>query len=611
MAKAIEYGHVAEGGTATHHGADRAGRGRAAPRSHLLVLASAVSLVMALLLGAALATLGSAHVASSTIGASAAADRDLARALLEKLGAAAIAEPVTPADREQVARTLERAAADVGPLGIALVGAGGETWASAGSQDAAAHLPAGAAGDEPGATLVDGSQGPRLFEWFPVQLDGRPVAVLGIVRDGGTAVAAAAAAQRDIALAAGIGSSVLIVLVFVIFRGAQRRLDHQTRQLIETARRDQLTGHLTHGAVVSELTAAVGTGVESVAVALVDIDNFRQLNEVHGNELGDAVIRRVGSALGETAPAGTSIGRSGPDEFLVVSRGADAGSVAAWLEETGRQLAAGIDTSSGDRLPLTISSGVAVAPLHGRTATELLSAVAMTLGEAKSGGGDEVLISRLSYAELIEDHRATFSILDGLVNAIDARDRYTRRHSEDVARYALFLAREMGLDDALCGALHQASLLHDVGKIAVPDRILRKPGGLSGAEMEIVQQHVLLGSVLVRDLAAADLVVDGVRHHHERWDGGGYPDGLAGDAIPLVARLVAVADTYSAMTTTRPYRRALARGEALERLVAAAGSQLDPRLVDVFVLAMESRPGAPVPSDQRAPTVWLSAGAAA
>lgn len=608
---AIRRGPRAESGLAAE-ARDGHGAVAAAPRSHLLAIVSIAALAMALLLGAALATLASAHVSSSIIGASAAADRDLSRALLEDLGAPALVDPTGPAERRRLARVLERAADDVGLLGIAIVGPDGSTWAAAGSEDAAGHVAADAVGGDPGATLVDDPEAPRLLEWFPVRLEGRAIAVMAIVRDGTTAAAAAASAQRDIGIAAGIGSSTLIVLVYVLFRGAQRRIDQQTAQLIEAARRDQLTGQLTHGAVLSELTTALGDGTESIAVALVDVDNFQQLNEVHGHGLGDAVLRRLAATLEEITPAGTSIGRSGPDEFLVLGPGADAGSLRTWLDDGRRRLAsAGIDTPSGDRLPFTVSAGIAVTPLHGRTATELLSAVALTLREAQSGGGDQVVVSRLSYADLLEGHRATFSILDGLVNAIDARDRYTRRHAEDVARYALFLARELGLDETLCGALHQASLLHDVGKIAVPDRILRKPAGLTEDEMEVIKQHVVLGGALVRDLAAADLVVDGVRHHHERWDGEGYPDGLEGDAIPLIARVIAVADAYSAMTTTRPYRRALSPAVALQRLAAAAATQLDPRLVDVFVLAMESQAGAPVPSDPRAPAAWLTEGTAA
>jgi len=235
----------------------------------------------------------------------------------------------------------------------------------------------------------------------------------------------------------------------------------------------------------------------------------------------------------------------------------------------------------------------------------------MTLGEVKAAGGDAMEISRLSYAELAQERRGTFAALDGLIQAIDTRDRYTRRHSEDVARYALFLARQLGVDGELLSALHHSALLHDVGKISMPDDILRKPGALTADEVEIVQQHAVLGGALVRDLDNGELIADGVRHHHERWDGSGYMSRLAGEDIPLIARIIAVADAFSAMTTSRPYRHALDPGEALRRLVRAAGSQLDPRLVDVFVLAMESRHDRPLTADERPPTYWLKAEAAA
>ncbi|HUH07559.1 MAG TPA: diguanylate cyclase [Egibacteraceae bacterium] len=583
-----------------------------APRSRLLAVVYLISLAVLLILGGGLAILASAHVSSAALGASAAADRALGEGLLAELGPLAVEATPDRAERDRMRGVLERAVDDVGLLGLAVVAPDGRLRASAGAIDGRVSLPPDVGAGQPAAKLITGEDATRLYEWFPVSLDGRTVAVLQVVRDGTGAVATAAAAQRDIALAAAGGSTVLIIVLFVIFRGAERRLDRQTAQLLESTRRDPLTGHLTHGAVVAELTASLDAGAQPVSVALLDVDNFRQLNDTHGHDLGDSVIRRVASILDADRPGSAAIGRSGPDEFLVTCAGTDAQSLATWLEEARRRLASdGVDTASGEELPLTVSAGIAVAPLHGRTATELLSSAAMSLGEAQSGGGDQVLISRLPYAELVQTRRASFSILDGLVNAIDARDRYTRHHSEDVARYALFLARQLDFDDTMTSALHQAALLHDVGKIAVPDDVLRKPGALTSDEMEVIKQHVVLGAVLVRDLADADLVVDGVRHHHERWDGTGYPDGLEAERIPLIARVLSVADTFSAMTTTRPYRRALSPAIGLQRLAEAAGSQLEPRLVDVFILAMESQAEAPVPSDARPPSVWLSEGTAA
>jgi diguanylate cyclase (GGDEF)-like protein/putative nucleotidyltransferase with HDIG domain len=365
--------------------------------------------------------------------------------------------------------------------------------------------------------------------------------------------------------------------------------------------------------VVAALASILDRQTElPTGVALIDIDNFRQLNGTHGNALGDEALLVAASVLIGTAGPDEAIGRSGPDEFLLVAPGLDTQQLTARLEAARSRLEeSGLDASGGEVMPLSVSAGVVVAPLHGRTPIELVSAASMALGEAKSAGGNQVLIGRLSYAEFIQERRTTFSVLDGLLNAIDIRDRYTRRHSEDVARYALFLARQLGIDGELQVALHQASLLHDVGKIAVPDDILRKPASLTSEEMEVVKRHVELGAVLVRDLENAEIIADGVRFHHERWDGSGYTEGLAGEDIPLIARIIAVADTFSAMTTSRPYRRALGAGAALERLTAAAGTQLDPRLVDVFVLAMESHVDPPLPSDSRAPSFWLVAEEAA
>jgi HD-GYP domain-containing protein (c-di-GMP phosphodiesterase class II) len=191
----------------------------------------------------------------------------------------------------------------------------------------------------------------------------------------------------------------------------------------------------------------------------------------------------------------------------------------------------------------------------------------------------------------------TFNILEGLVIDVDTKDRYTRRHSEDVARYADFLACRLDLDADTKRAIHSAALLHDIGKIGMPDAILHKPGRLTDEEFAISKEHVALGDSIVRDLPDNDLIRAGIRHHHERWDGRGYIDGLAAEEIPLVARILAVGDAFSAMTTTRTYRKGLAMEEALIRLEAAAGGQLDPRLVEIFVRGIRSEADAPLPAE--------------
>jgi HD-GYP domain-containing protein (c-di-GMP phosphodiesterase class II) len=158
--------------------------------------------------------------------------------------------------------------------------------------------------------------------------------------------------------------------------------------------------------------------------------------------------------------------------------------------------------------------------------------------------------------------------------------------------------------------IHLAGLLHDVGKIGIPDVILRKPSKLTAEEFGMFQQHVALGDAIVRDVPNVDLVRAGIRHHHERWDGDGYLEGLEGEAIPLIGRVLAVADAFSAMTTTRPYRKALPIAEALKRLGEAAGTQLQEELVTEFITGIETARDAPLPGEEPAqlwkPELWVA-----
>ncbi|HEV2056323.1 MAG TPA: HD-GYP domain-containing protein [Methylomirabilota bacterium] len=194
----------------------------------------------------------------------------------------------------------------------------------------------------------------------------------------------------------------------------------------------------------------------------------------------------------------------------------------------------------------------------------------------------------LAYAvDLKKTHRrlqrSILQSLLGLANALEAKDEYTRGHSDRVAALARRLALEAGLTVRQAEVIAQSGLLHDLGKIGVPEQILRKPGPLSEEEWAVMRRHPLTGSQIVAPLESFAEGALIVRHHHEREDGSGYPDGLSGETIPLGARVVAVVDVYDALTSKRPYRRALTHAEALERLAAEAGRTLDARLTRLFI----------------------------
>jgi len=193
-------------------------------------------------------------------------------------------------------------------------------------------------------------------------------------------------------------------------------------------------------------------------------------------------------------------------------------------------------------------------------------------------------LQSLRYAEDVRHlyqrtQRAISQSLLGLANALEAKDPYTRSHSQRVSALGRQLAEAVGLSAREADVIAQAGLLHDIGKIGVPESVLGKPGRLDPDEWELMRRHPVLGAQIVApfDFFAAGSII--VRHHHERWDGSGYPDGLRGAAIPLGARIVAVADVYDALTSTRPYREALPHHVAIEHIVGEAGRTLDDDIV--------------------------------
>jgi diguanylate cyclase (GGDEF)-like protein len=448
-----------------------------------------------------------------------------------------------------------------------------------------------------------------LREYFPLQADGRVQAVVGVWRDAVPILAELDRLRQDIVVTTLSAALVAALALSAVFRSAQGRITRQAVALVDATRRDPLTGLLNHGALVEELTLAI-EGARSdgraLGIALLDVDGFRLLNETYGHAAGDRALLTVAEVLRAELPPTMTCGRYGPDEFLVIANADDFAELRPVLDRLSSGLAdRALQFDASERLPLSVSAGICTFPEHADSVTDLLTRAAVTLLEAKASGGDAI---RFAGRETEVSHeRQTFDVFQGLILAVDTKDRYTKRHSEDVARYAVFLGRRLGLDEGTIEILRVTGLLHDVGKIGIPDHILRKPGALTDDEYAAVKQHVALGDLIVRDLPNVELIRAGVRHHHERWDGGGYLHGLAGEAIPLVARILAVGDAFSAMTTTRPYRKALGVPEALRRLEDAAGTQLEERLVVSFVGGIEAEADAPLPGAPGGIKLWTPA----
>lgn len=197
-----------------------------------------------------------------------------------------------------------------------------------------------------------------------------------------------------------------------------------------------------------------------------------------------------------------------------------------------------------------------------------------------------------------ENRELFLSSIRALAEAIDAKDPYTRGHSERVARYASAVAEQMDLAAEEVEKVRVAALLHDVGKIGVDDRIIRKPTALTEEEFEMMKTHPAKGAAIMGAIPQLADVIPGMKHHHEKWEGGGYPDGLKGAAIPMQARIVTVADTFDAMTTTRPYQKAMEIGYVVERIKSFSGVRYDPVVVEAFLRAYALERLVPPPREE-------------
>ena len=186
-----------------------------------------------------------------------------------------------------------------------------------------------------------------------------------------------------------------------------------------------------------------------------------------------------------------------------------------------------------------------------------------------------------------ENHLLFINSVRMLAAAIDAKDPYTRGHSERVARYSVAIGKNLNLPEKDMRSLRISALLHDVGKIGIDDRILRKPGALSDEEFEFMKQHPAKGAAIMSGVAQLIDIIPGMKYHHEKWSGGGYPDGLEGEQIPMQARIVAIADTFDAMTTNRPYQKAMELSYVVEKIKSFAGTRFDPHVVEAFVNAVK------------------------
>jgi diguanylate cyclase (GGDEF)-like protein/putative nucleotidyltransferase with HDIG domain len=357
------------------------------------------------------------------------------------------------------------------------------------------------------------------------------------------------------------------------------------------AARDNLTGLGNQRAYEEAIGDAIlnADPGDSLILYLLDVDRFKQVNDRYGHPTGDAVLARLGELIEELAPGRGY--RIGGDEFAVVEQGDDP-QAEAFPERLRDGLVA--LTVDGITEPVTISVGAAHFPDHADDASSLKRLADLALYKSKRNGKDRSSVFR-PQESLFEGDSGTARLTGSmvavrrLIAALSARHGHVGEHSTAVADLACSIGRTLGVENDELDNLYLAGLLHDLGKISTPDAILLKPGPLTDEEREIIQKHSLTGFQLLDglDLTPVD---NWILHHHEHWDGSGYPDGLAGAEIPFGSRIVLVADAFDAMTTDRPYRRALSVEAALGELRDQAGRQFDPLVVSALEACLAAEP---------------------
>jgi diguanylate cyclase (GGDEF)-like protein/putative nucleotidyltransferase with HDIG domain len=340
--------------------------------------------------------------------------------------------------------------------------------------------------------------------------------------------------------------------------------DRARELLTKASRTDPLTESLNRRGfeerVRAELDDALRNG-RTVALVLLDLDNFKAVNDLHGHAAGDELLCWVVQGMRQSVRPLDTVGRLGGDEFAILAPGLSHNGAA----ELGERIKAVLSKRTA------VTTGIACFPVDGVDPDELQRRADSHLYEQKHGLATSFAAGRreLSWA-------AT------LARAVDARMASPTEHSSAVARYATGIAQRLGWGGADLSYLRVAAMLHDVGKVSLPDKILRKPGPLDEREYEEVKEHPVVGAEFVNRVDGLAPIAVWVRHSHEHFDGSGYPDGLVGEEIPLASRIVLVADAFDAMTSDRPYRTALMQDEAVAELRRNAGRQFDPRCVAAF-----------------------------
>jgi diguanylate cyclase (GGDEF)-like protein/putative nucleotidyltransferase with HDIG domain len=370
------------------------------------------------------------------------------------------------------------------------------------------------------------------------------------------------------------------------------RATHELERLSQT---DALTGlanrRRMHEQIAAAVEAARAAGAPSSGVIMLDVDHFKEVNDVYGHHAGDAVLAETAERIAASLAPGEEAGRWGGEEFIVLVQNVpDVETLSRTADRIRNQISATPISAAGAPLTIRASAGAALTAPSVESGSILVDRADRALYAAKRRGRDRtVSFDQVGRGDMATDEAPVLRIARGLALAATIREGMSELHFQQVADLAVQIAETLGLADGLVMRCRLGGLLHDVGKLAIPDRILAKRGPLDEDEWTIMRGHAEIGAQMIARVGGLDAAIEAVRHHHERYDGTGYPEGLEGDSIPIEARIVAAADAYSAITTDRSYARGRDQAEALDEIERSAGTHLDPIVAYAVRHTIEAR----------------------
>ncbi|HOQ37034.1 MAG TPA: diguanylate cyclase [Acetivibrio sp.] len=384
--------------------------------------------------------------------------------------------------------------------------------------------------------------------------------------------------------------AIIIVSVFVAFSSERER--KHIKRLEWLAYIDAVTGVYNHRYFQTKLEEGIkeieGTN-GSLSLIMIDLDNFKKYNDTNGHKAGDLLLSKTAEVILKEVGKKDVVCRYGGDKFAVITNESNPENILSLIERIRKAYNDMVTSEEFDRITdsATLSVGYSIYPALARNKDELIMQSDSALYQAKNLGRNNVQLYRNVFEEIktffSSDEHQLFGGLRALLGTVSAKDKYTLGHSERVMDYAVMIGRAMGLSNENLRLLKIAALLHDIGKVEIPESVLNKTEPLTQSEIEILRKHPSYSVDILEPLASIELLIDSIKYHHERYDGNGYPSGIKGKSIPLGARILCVADAFDAMLSDRPYRKGMRMDQVIAELKKNSGTQFDPDTVNAFL----------------------------